>query len=250
MSARQPDSLTEFGAAFSRLLDAADFNPDKVLAHLGNHRGRVSRATLYDWKKGTHLPEDADVMMEVVRVCLQAARRRGVSVRTAPGDEAGWLRLLAEAKQARDSHVAQGQGGGRAQRRPVPPGRPIASWDPVSLGVHRAIGGRSLPTYIRRPHDDLLHAALDPGQPATRLVVIRGGSSTGKSRAAYEAVKDRLPDWRVDYPRTSAALAQRLQDGIARRTVLWLGELRDYAEADGDLWSWDGSPRCSPVTVR
>ena len=50
------------------------------------------------------------------------------------------------------------------------------------------IGGGPMPTYIRRPHDDLLRAVLDPAVPASRLVVVRGGSSTGKTRAAYEAV--------------------------------------------------------------
>ena len=67
-------------------------------------------------------------------------------------------------------------------------GRPVGQWDPVELGVHQVIGGGPMPTYIRRPHDELLRAVLDPAVPASRLVVVRGGSSTGKTRAAYEAV--------------------------------------------------------------
>lgn len=66
--------------------------------------------------------------------------------------------------------------------------------------------------------------------------MLRGGSSTGKSRAAYQAVKECLPSWRVDYPRTPAALEQRLRDGVAPHSVIWLGELRDYVErADGPV---------------
>ena len=106
-------------------------------------------------------------------------------------------------------------------------------WDPVELGVHQVTGGGPMPTYVRRPHDELLWAVLDPAVPASRLVVVRGGSSTGKTRAAYEAVVDRFADWWLDYPLNPSALAARLTAGIPARTVLWLGELRQYADADG-----------------
>ncbi len=112
-------------------------------------------------------------------------------------------------------------------------GRRAAQWTPVELGVHQVIGGGPMPAYIRRPHDELLRAVLDPAVAASRLVVVRGGSSTGKTRAAYEAVADRLADWRVDYPLDPGALTARLEAGIPDRTVLWLGELRQYADADG-----------------
>ena len=89
-----------------------------------------------------------------------------------------------------------------------------------------------MPPYVLRPHDELLRSVLNPAVPASRLVVLRGGSSTGKSRAAYEAVADRLSDWRLDYPLDSEALAVRLDAGIPAGTVLWLGELRQYASTD------------------
>jgi hypothetical protein len=103
----------------------------------------------------------------------------------------------------------------------------------VDLGVHQVIGGGPVPAYIRRPHDDLLRAVLDPVVSASRLVVVRGGSSTGKTRAAYEAVAGQLADWQLDYPLDVAALKERLDTGIPARTVLWLGELRQYVDADG-----------------
>jgi hypothetical protein len=111
-------------------------------------------------------------------------------------------------------------------------GRPAARWDPVELGVHQVIGGGPMPAYVRRPHDELLLAVLDPAIPTSRLVVVRGGSSTGKTRAAYEAVAARLADWRLDYPLDPGALKARLKTGIPARTVLWLDELRQYADAD------------------
>ncbi|MGH3288736.1 MAG: hypothetical protein ACRDPD_29340, partial [Streptosporangiaceae bacterium] len=114
-------------------------------------------------------------------------------------------------------------------------GRPVTQWKPVELGVHQVIGGGPMPAYVRRPHDELLRAVLDPAVPASRLVVVRGGSSTGKTRAAYEAVTGLLADWQLDYPLTASALDARLEAGIPARTVLWLGELRQYADADGGL---------------
>ena len=85
-----------------------------------------------------------------------------------------------------------------------------------------------MPPYIRRPHDELLRVVLDPAEPASRLVVLRGDSCTGRSRAVYEAIADRLPGWPVCYPVTTAELAA----GVPARTVLWLGELRRHVDAD------------------
>ena len=112
-------------------------------------------------------------------------------------------------------------------------GRPATQWKPVELGVHQVIGGGPMPAYIRRPHDELLAVVLDPAVTATRLVVVRGGSSTGKTRAAYQAVTARLGDWQLDYPLDPGALKERLDAGVPAQTVLWLGELRQYADADG-----------------
>ena len=111
-------------------------------------------------------------------------------------------------------------------------GRLAKRWDPVQLGVHKVIGGGPMPPYVGRPHDELLRAVLNPTVLASRLVVVRGGSSTGKTRAAYEAVVRTLPNWQLDYPRDVGALKARLEAGIPARAVLWLGELHQYADAD------------------
>jgi hypothetical protein len=112
-------------------------------------------------------------------------------------------------------------------------GRPVERWGPVRLGVHPVISGGPPPAYTHRAHDHLLYAVLDPQIAANRLVVLRGGSSTGKSRAAYEAVRARLPSVPVLYPPTAAALDVLLDRGIAGRSVLWLNELRHYADDVG-----------------
>ena len=120
-----------------------------------------------------------------------------------------------------------------SEAKPAYGRRLVERWDPVELGVHRVIGGRPMPAYIRRPHDEVLRVVLDPAVTASRLVVVRGGSSTGKTRAAWEAVAAVLAGWQLDYPLDAGALAARLEAGVPARTVLWLGELRQYADADG-----------------
>ena len=91
-----------------------------------------------------------------------------------------------------------------------------------------------MPPYIRRPHDEVLRVVLDPAKPASRLVVLRGDSCTGRSRAVYEAIADRLPDWLVCYPVTTAELGA----GVPARTVLWLGELRSPpASSSAPAWT-------------
>ena len=110
--------------------------------------------------------------------------------------------------------------------------------------MHQVIGGGPMPRYVPRPHDELLRAVLDPAVAASRLVVVRGGSSTGKTRAAYEAVADRLADWHLDYPLTPRALDARLKAGIPARTVLWLGELRQSTPT-AVRRCWAAWPTCS-----
>ena len=110
MPARDSGGPAGFGAAFTALLVAAGFTVDGVLGALPEDcRGRVSRSTLYEWKKGQHLPLDATgPLLEVVRVCLDAARKRGATLGVPPRSEDGWQRLLVEAKQARDADIARG----------------------------------------------------------------------------------------------------------------------------------------------
>jgi len=111
--------------------------------------------------------------------------------------------------------------------------RLVGQWTPDELGVHPVVGGGSLPRYVRRAHDERLRMILAPPVARSRLVVVRGGPCTGTSRAAWEAVAELLAEWPLEYPRTAAALATRLEAGIPAGTVLWLGELGRYADADG-----------------
>jgi len=116
--------------------------------------------------------------------------------------------------------------------------RPVTAWDAQQLGVHRTItansaGGQTLPEltpYVRRAHDRALHDLLtEPRRPV--MVVLVGGSSTGKTRAAFEAVRGCLPDWSLLCPMDAADLVSHLTIGsVGPRTVLWLNETQNFLE--------------------
>ncbi|PRH76759.1 hypothetical protein C6N75_23895, partial [Streptomyces solincola] len=126
-------------------------------------------------------------------------------------------------------------GGGEASSAP---GRPIGQWDPHALEVHpagpggTAVGARRLPGYVPRAHDAVLTEAVrDAVAGRSRMVVLVGSSSTGKTRAFWEAVQP-LADagWRLWHPfdPTRAAAALDALHRVAPRTVVWLNEAQHY----------------------
>ncbi|MEE1931224.1 helix-turn-helix transcriptional regulator [Streptomyces sp. TRM 70351] len=134
---------------------------------------------------------------------------------------------------------ADAGGGGK---RPVP-GRPIEQWEPHALEVHPAgpssvaagrdaPGERVLPGYVKRGHDLVLAEAVrDAAAGRSRMVVLVGSSSTGKTRACWEAVQP-LADmgWRLWHPFDPTRAEAALDDlhRVAGRTVVWLNEAQHY----------------------
>ncbi|HET6860472.1 MAG TPA: hypothetical protein VFH94_25670 [Streptomyces sp.] len=124
----------------------------------------------------------------------------------------------------------------RAEEARAAPTRTAAQWEATALGVHPTPGSGGaasgpLTEYIRRPHDATLrqrlaHTAAGHGSVFVLLV---GRSATGKTRAAYEAVKETLPDWPVLFPADAEQLTGWInEDGIDARHVLWLNEAQRY----------------------
>ncbi len=124
--------------------------------------------------------------------------------------------------------------------------RPVESWTAQQLGVHPAIHGTTpldagtdsesafvLPAYLARDHDQQLRDHLvraSCGEQAT-LVLVRGGSCTGKTRTAFEAVRSCLSDWQLVFPKNAKRLLALLDagaDALPPRTVLWLNEAQNY----------------------
>ncbi|MFI1432580.1 trypsin-like peptidase domain-containing protein [Streptomyces lydicus] len=111
----------------------------------------------------------------------------------------------------------------------------------LALEVHPAIVAdvegqtlEALPPYLYRPGvDDRLHEAVSVAQRHSKMVMLVGGSSTGKTRAAWEAIRSCLPDgWRVWHPLTPdrpiSALEALRTGRVSPRTVIWLNESQLY----------------------
>jgi Tetratricopeptide repeat len=106
--------------------------------------------------------------------------------------------------------------------------------DLLSIGVHRAghSDSRADPEFVRRDMSGALESALAKHP----FVIVVGESTAGKSRAAFEAARVMLPDYRLILPdpddrtslRAAVAAAER-----ERRCVIWLDDLERYLGADG-----------------
>lgn len=113
-------------------------------------------------------------------------------------------------------------------------GRPVKDLDPYDLEVHHAItlnGATGLPAYVERGHDlELRRIAAEAAAGQSRLVMLVGTSSTGKTRACFEAVQQLPDDWRLWHPidpeRPQAALADLSK--VGPKTVVWLNEAHHY----------------------
>jgi uncharacterized protein YidB (DUF937 family) len=214
-------------AALAKLWeDAEQAGATLSQARLSRDAG-VPRATLSDWATGKALPRDPVQVDAVAQVLAGYARQAAPLLQM-------WEQLV-EADTA---------------RRPGRPslGQLITRLDPFVLDVHRLIEADSgaevlpaLPPYARRAHDEALAAvvaAAAGGQ--SQLAVLVGGSSTGKTRACWEAVTTpgALPaGWRLWHP-YDPTRPEALLEGlpaVAPRTVIWLNEAQLYLlEAPAD----------------
>ncbi|MGC4982605.1 tetratricopeptide repeat protein, partial [Streptomyces sp. DT193] len=143
------------------------------------------------------------------------------------------LGLPVEELLALQRDAAGGGGGTRSA-----PGRPIGGWEPHALEVHPAgpgnvvLGKRGLPGYVERAHDRVLSEAVRHAAAGrSRMVVLVGSSSTGKTRACWEAVQPLADEgWRLWHPFDPTRAAAALDDlhRVAPRTVVWLNEAQHY----------------------
>ncbi|MBM0277437.1 tetratricopeptide repeat protein [Micromonospora tarensis] len=131
-----------------------------------------------------------------------------------------------------------------ALRRPekraqaVRPGHPpvllsMKSFDPKLAGVHPSIEisgqetQRTMPVRIPREVDVRIQELLDASENQKFLLLI-GGSSAGKTRAAYEGVRASLPTYEVLLPSNTQDILWLLGQKLKRPVVVWLDELQRY----------------------
>ncbi|MER5402668.1 hypothetical protein [Streptomyces sp. NPDC002599] len=177
---------------------------------------------------------DADTGATQEQVAQVLSGTRTTALRTTLSVTAALARMAGEDQR---TAVADVQALWRqVDREPANGLRTAAQWDPVRLGVRPApgpdgAGDPPLTEYLTRPHDATLRRRL--GRAATAndavFVLLVGRSASGKTRAAYEAVADVLPDWPVLFPADAGELLAWIDArDIDPRTVLWLNETQDY----------------------
>ena len=117
--------------------------------------------------------------------------------------------------------------------------------DPFGLEVHRPVepdvpqpGWPVLPVYVPREHDAVLAEVVSAAAAGMGgVAVLVGGSSTGKTRACWQALellRDLEPEWRLWHPIGPQAALDELPS-VERRTVVWLNEAQRYLETSGEL---------------
>ncbi|MES5825161.1 hypothetical protein [Streptomyces sp. RG80] len=155
-------------------------------------------------------------------------------------------------------------------RMHTPVGRLLTAYDERlvldDLEVHpavipqRGLGALGLlPAYIPREADRVLaEATTSAADGRSNLVILVGGSSTGKTRSCWEAVR-KLPDgWRLWHPiepdRTTAFIAE--VDQVGPQTVVWINEAQHYllpeehsAQVSSSLRALLNDPDRAPVLV-
>ncbi|GAB3852749.1 hypothetical protein ACFPIJ_48270 [Dactylosporangium cerinum] len=102
---------------------------------------------------------------------------------------------------------------------------------PRLLGVHASIqvagADGELPPYVARDLDLALRSAVTAAAENGGFVLLVGGSSVGKTRALFEAVRAALPEWWLLHPADTDTIRGYAM-APTPRTVLWLDELQSY----------------------
>jgi tetratricopeptide (TPR) repeat protein len=180
--------------------------------------------------------------LEIIRTCLDEAR---LPVQQADAAAIAVVLARRAAWHAHDFELLIRSLWLKA-RLTAPLGQPLSLvTDPFALEVHRAIdhsAGRfphdlpALPAYIERAHDEELRQRVVQALKGTStMAVLVGPSSTGKTRACWEAIQNLPETWRLWHPiapgRAEAALTGI--SGIGPHTVVWLNDTHHYLTTPG-----------------
>ena len=190
---------------------------------------QLPKGTVSGVLSGRNLPS-ADVLASLLHVLY-----------VAESDIPRWIAAL---ERVRVSRMGGSRGG--ASKTSAPVGTPIGRVkNPFSFEVHRAIDVKAssplpdLPLYLEREHDEKLRTRIrEAVHGASALVVLVGGSSTGKTRACWEAIKNESlmpPRWRIWHPfdPTRADAVLEGLERVAPHTVIWLNEAQHYLFTPG-----------------
>lgn len=102
----------------------------------------------------------------------------------------------------------------------VAPGVSIVDCPPSDVGLSATDASYS---YIGRAADDQVHKRLRAAAAKGGIVHLVGDPLTGRTRCAFEALREVLPDWRLV---TASTLGD--PDRLPPQTVVWLGDLEEH----------------------
>lgn len=217
------EAAEKFGGLLRRLRGQAGLTQEALGTKIGLSKARISEIENGKFKK----PLDRVLIANWEKECSPQAQTARTGGYPSPKVRQQASDLEQLYYQPRD------QRHGTDLRSGIPHGRPLTSWNPIRLGVHKAItiaGAVDLPVlppYVERAHDRRLRTLLSTVS-SNMCVVVTGGSSVGKSRSMWEAVLACLADWNVVRPDSGTNLVRLTEAGVAPRTVLWLDELHDH----------------------
>ncbi|MEU1875776.1 hypothetical protein ABZ470_00565 [Streptosporangium sp. NPDC020072] len=243
--AREPD----FAALIAELVKFRDERlnrepSDRVLAKAAT----VSPTTIGTWLRGDSFPQQIDQLLKLLQAIRGQAEAMGLIRKAGVAallDSDRWRRAHeAEARRrAEGTRAAVQAQQGRIVLERMRPGRPLEEVsDPFQLEVHHAIEAEGestdlpvLPVYVQREHDRLLEAVVEQAAAGgSRIAVLVGGSSTGKTRTCWEALRPLREQggWRLWHPidpsHPDAVLADLTY--VGPRTVVWLNEAQFYLD--------------------
>lgn len=237
------DQVSAFAMRLRALRDSSGGPSPAELAQLTHETPWPQSAANIQHRLANTSDLSEEFVKAVVTACALHAARTGMRLSETDGDVEAWVLSW---RQARGMTTAPRRAD-RVETSPAPePGpRAVRDWDPVHLGVHAVIqvDGRApwrnpLPLYRSRRHDRTLRRLLVEPTGQARLIILVGDSSTGKSRAAYEAVSECVPSWPLYAPPAARDLARSVaRNELHAPCVLWLDDARDYLE-DQDVATW------------
>ena len=245
--------LAELARLWDRAADRMAGRGEELTQRRLAEASGVPSQTLNSWATGTSLPQHLDQLHNVGRALAGWA-----------GEEPPKARQWDQWRR-RDQFTRAPDPGDDDDTQP---GRLVTELtDPFVLEVHRPVAVDSagadlpvLPPYIRRRHDEeLAQVVARAAGGHSAMAVLVGGSSTGKTRACWEAIHRLPPGWRLWHPfdptRPEAVLAELPRVGL--RTVVWLNETQLYLDTPSDtgervaaaLRTLLTDPRRAPVLV-
>ncbi|MEU7136917.1 tetratricopeptide repeat protein [Streptomyces sp. NPDC046261] len=227
-----------FGRELKQLIKDMGAPTLENIAAASRRPGRefLSRSRLSDWRAGKTLPSTPGALDTLLTVLTE------LSGTALPADRRIWH---AKREAARKATTQLASPETAPPPRPVqipasPGGQRVRDADPLLLGVRRAReheGHEPIPPYVPRDADEKLDVALQRAAEQGGLILLRGDSTAGKTRSAYEAMLRLVPDFRLVQPRRMSPLDEYVEDVVAETTnghqcVVWLDELEFFLGPD------------------